>query len=208
MVRVADISGRDTMKKRGLCRERIIRVLLNAPESTLTKYRIAKNASCSYSWTHDFLGKLEVLGRVSGTIVKEYVDLVKYWQKLKLRPVIKEYMHNDFITLLKNQRLQYVLTTYQGENLVQHYLFPSRIDVYIRAQDAERWHELITREGLVGKGNIRLLITDEYIFYKTLERSGLRVVSPPQLIVDLLEEGGVCVEAAEHLLERMGVEGV
>ena len=117
-------------------------------------------------------------------------------------------MHKDFLNLLKEHRLQYALTTYQGENIVQHYLFPSRIDVYIRKEDTERLHELTTREGLVGKGNVRFLITDEHIFYKTLERSGLNVVSPPQLIVDLFEEGGVCVEAAEKLLERVAVDGV
>lgn len=196
------------MKKRGMCRERILRVLLNEPEGTLSKYRVAKNVGCSFSWIHEFLGKLEVLGLVSGTKVKDYVDLLKYWQRVKIKPIKKEYMYKDFLSLLKEQRLQYALTTYQGENLVQHYLFPSRIDVYIREEDAERWHELITREGLVGKGNVRLLITDEHIFYKTLEQSGLNVVSPPQLIVDLFEEGGVCVEAAEKLLERVAVEGV
>ena len=196
------------MKKRGMCRERILRVLLNDPEGTLSKYRVAKNAGCSFSWLHEFLGKLEVLGLVSGTKVKDYVDLLKYWQRVKIRPIKKEYMHKDILSLLKEQRLQYALTTYQGENLVQHYLFPSRIDIYIREEDAERWHELITREGLVGKGNVRLLITDEHIFFKTLKQSGLNVVSPPQLIVDLFEEGGVCVEAAEKLIERVAVEGV
>ncbi|MFQ6126581.1 MAG: hypothetical protein ACE5R6_18500 [Candidatus Heimdallarchaeota archaeon] len=196
------------MKRRGVCRERILRVLLNEPEGTLSKYRVAKNAGCSFSWLHEFLGKLEVLGLVSGTKVKDYAELLKYWQRVKIRPIKKEYMHKDFLSLLKKQRLQYALTTYQGENLVQHYLFPSRIDVYIREEDAERWHELITREGLVGKGNVRLLITDEHIFYETLERSDLNVVSPPQLIVDLFEEGGVCVEAAEKLLERVAVESV
>lgn len=196
------------MMKRGMIRERILRVLLNDPEGILSKYRVAKNAGSSFSWLHEFLGKLEVLELVSGTKVKDFADLLKYWQKVKIRPIKREYMHKDFLSLLKKQDLQYALTTYQGENLVQHYLFPSRTDIYIRAEDAERWHELITREGLVGKGNVRLLINDEHIFYKTLEQSGLNVVSPPQLIVDLFEEGGVCVEAAEKLLERMAVDGV
>ena len=112
-------------------------------------------------------------------------------------------MHRDPINLLKKTKLQYALTTYQAENLVQHYLFASRIDLYINAEEAEQWHELITKEGLVGKGNLRLLITDDHVFYRSFKQRGLSIVSLPQLIVDLFEEGGVCVTAAEKLLEKV-----
>jgi hypothetical protein len=56
---------------------------------------------------------------------------------------------------------------------------------------------------IVGKGNLRVLIADSYIFYGVFKRQGLTVVCIPQLIADLLEEGGVCTEAAEKLLEKM-----
>ena len=117
-------------------------------------------------------------------------------------------MHRDPLGMLKRTGLQYALTTYQAESIVQRYLFPSRIDLYIRKKDAERWHELIAREGLVGKGNVRLLLADEHVFYGSFERDGLKVVSLPQLIVDLFEEGGVCVEAAEKLLEKVAEDAV
>lgn len=193
----------NTVKNRGKLRERIIRILLNEPDGMLTKYRVAKEAECSFSWVHELLGKLETMGLVDGTRVRDYEGLIGYWRKVKTKPDKKEYMHRDPLSLLKITRLQYALTTYQAENMVQHYLFPSRIDLYIREKDAERWHELIARDGLIGKGNVRLLLADCHVFYGSFERHGLKVVSLPQLIVDLFHEGGVCAEAAEKLLEKV-----
>jgi predicted transcriptional regulator len=191
------------MKQRGTIRERVIRILLNEPKGTLTMYRISKEAKCSFSWVHEFLRKLETKGLVNKTKVKDYTGLVKYWLNVKTKADKKEYMHRDPINLLKRTKLQYALTTYQAENLVQHYLFPSRIDLYVRGEDAAQWHELITKEGLVGKGNLRLLMTDDQVFFGSFQRGGLSTVSVPQLIVDLFEEGSVCVAAAEKLLEKV-----
>jgi predicted transcriptional regulator len=191
------------MKQRGKIRERVIRILLNDPKGTLTMYRISKEAKCSFSWVHEFLRKLETKGLVNKTKVKDYTGLVKYWLNVKTKADKKEYMHRNPINLLKKARLQYALTTYQAENLVQHYLFPSRTDIYVREEDAEQWHELIAKEGLVGKGNLRLLITDGHVFFGSFQRGGLDIVSLPQLIVDLFEEGSVCVAAAEKLLEKV-----
>jgi predicted transcriptional regulator len=191
------------MKQRGKIRERVIRILLNEPKGTLTMYRISKEVKCSFSWVHEFLRKLETKGLVNKTKVKDYTGLVKYWLDVKTKADKKEYMHRDPINLLKKARLLYALTTYQAETLVQHYLFPSRIDLYVRGEDAAQWHELITKEGLVGKGNLRLLITDDHVFFGSFQRAGLNIVSLPQLIVDLFEEGSVCVAAAEKLLEKV-----
>ncbi len=191
------------MKQRGRIRERVIRILLNEPTGTLTMYRISKEAKCSFPWVHELLRKLEGKGLVNRTKVKEYRGLVKYWLEVKTKAEKKEYMHKDPLSLLKQTKLQYALTTYQAETLVQHYLFPSRIDLYIKSEDTEQWHQLTTAEGLVGKGNMRLLITDDHVFYGSFKKNQLNVVSLPQLIVDLFEEGGVCADAAEKLLEKV-----
>jgi len=191
------------MKTRGILRERIIRAILVEPDGSLTKYKLAKKAECSFPWTHEFLNKLEALKLVEGTKVTDFAGLLNYWLQVKIKPEKKDYMHKDPINLIQKTKLPYALTTYQAENLVQHYLFPSRTDLYVRTEDAEEWHSQLTVEGLVGKGNVRLLITDAHVFYGSLKRQGLTVVSIPQLIVDLLEEGGVCTEAAEKLLQKV-----
>jgi predicted transcriptional regulator len=191
------------VKRRGILRERLIRVLLTEPEGSLTKYKLAKKAECSFPWAHELLGKLETAGLVKGTKVTNYTGLINYWLQVKSKPEKKEYMHKDPISLIKKVKLHYALTTYQAENLVQRFLFPSRTDLYIKTEDMEKWNSLLTKEGLVGKGNIRLLTADSHVFYGSFKRQDLTVVCIPQLIVDLFEEGGVCTEAAEKLLEKV-----
>lgn len=190
------------MKPRGTLRERIIRTLLVEPSGSLTKYLLAKKAESSFPWVHEFLNKLEALKLVKGTEVTDYAGLINFWLQVKTKPERRDYMHRDPINLIQKTKLPYALTTYQAENLVQQYLFPSRIDLYVRAEDLEQWHNQLIAEGLVGKGNMRLLITDPHIFYGSFKRQELTVVSIPQLIVDLLEEGGVCTEAAEKLIKK------
>lgn len=190
------------MKKRGTIRERVLRILLNNPSGNLTKYRMAKEAGGTYPWVHDFLKELEQDRLVEGTAVRDYKELISRWQRWRLEPETREYMLRKPLAVFGKVDLPYALTTYQAENLVQNYLFPSRIDFYIKRPDLGRWHGALKAEGLVGKGNARVLITDEQVFYNASERGGFRVVSIPQLIVDLLAEGGVCVEAAEMLVEK------
>jgi hypothetical protein len=191
------------VKSRGTLRERILRVLLVEPDGSLTKYSIAKKAESSFPWAHEFLRKLENQSLINGTKVTNYPALIEYWLKVKTKAEKKEYMHKDPISLINKAKLPYALTTYQAENLVQHYLFPSRTDFYIERTDAEKWHMLLTAEGLVGKGNVRLLIADGHVFYGSFKRQNLNVVCIPQLIVDMFEEGGACVEAAEKLLQKV-----
>lgn len=189
-------------EKRGHVRERILRVLLNHPQNRLSKYRIVKNSGANISWVIEFLKKLEKLELVKDTKVKNYRRIMLFWHNIRKRPEFREYMIKKPLEILKKTDLQYALTTYQAENLVQQYLFPSRIDFYIDSKDREKWHMILAKEGLVGKGNIRVLIDDTHVFYNTVDKNGLRIVSMPQLIVDLLLEGGVCTEAAEMLIEK------
>ncbi len=191
------------LERRGLVRERVLRILLNNPSGDLTKYRVAKESEGTYPWIHELLEKLEKNGVIKGTKVKDYKKLIALWQKWQVRPNRKEYMLRNPIDVLRKIKLQYALTSYQAENIVQNYLFPSRVDFYINPKEKDEWHRILSREGLVGKGNTRVLIGDEHVFYGSFEKNGFTVVSLPQLIVDLLNEGGVCVEAAEKLLEKV-----
>ena len=190
--------------RRGSKRENILRVLLNHPDSKLTKYRVSKNAGASFSWTHEFLLKLEKGGYVEDTKVLDFEGLIRLWTKLRLKPGSRGYLIQRPLELLRRTDLAYALTTYQAESLVQGYLFPSRVDLYVDRGERDDWHSLLSREGLVGDGNVRVLFDDGHAFYDAVDVAGLRVVSIPQLIVDLLLEGGVCVEAAEMLLTKMG----
>ena len=54
----------------------------------------------------------------------------------------------------------------------------------------------------MGKGNFRLFLDDEHVFYHNIQKKDFRIVSIPQLILDLLREEGVAVEAAHMLMKR------
>lgn len=200
-LRRADMATRKS-GKRGFVRERIIRTLLNCPDGSLTKYRVAKSAEASYPWTHAFLREMERRGAVENTRVTDFRKLVLLLRKFRVAPERMEYMVQNPLGLLRSAKMEYALTTYAAENLTQRHLFPSRIDFYIDPKDRDEWHRVLSREGLVGKGNTRVLIGDARILCNSSEKDGLKVVSTPQLMVDLLEEGGPCAEAAGMLMER------
>jgi hypothetical protein len=188
--------------QRGQVKERVLRVLLNHPGGELTKYKLAQLAEGAFSWVHEVLKNLEKDGMIEGTKVRKHKEMFLLWKKLRKKPNHKEYMVKDILELLGKTKMKYALTTYAAENIVQKYLFPSRTDFYIDQNDLGKWHAQLSENGLVGKGNVRILMTDEHVFYKSFVKDGLTIVSTPQLIVDLLSEGAAAAEAAEMLIEK------
>lgn len=195
-------------RTRGYLKEHIIRTILNHPSGELTKYRLAKEALASYPWTHEYLKYLELEGFVSETRVEDYEGLVSHWLGLRIKPVKRDYMVQDPLRLLRDSSIPYALTSYQAENIVQGYLFPSRVDLYVMEDDAETWHSIMRENGLVGRGNVRVLVDDPHVFYGVKQVKELNVVSTPQLIVDLMAEGGPSIEAAELLMEKVSLKNV
>ena len=188
---------------RGEKRERILRVLLNSKEA-LSKNEISKQAECTRQWVILFLKELKKKKLIKDTQSKDKKKLLEYWINISKKPrKFRSYMIKEPLEFLKKSKLDYALTTYQAENIVQNYLFPSRIDIYIKKADLDKWNSLITKNGLYGKGNFRILLEDEQVFYKRRKINGFTVVCLPQLILDLKQEGGVCGEAAERLLESL-----
>lgn len=187
---------------KGKKQERLLRILLKNPDGSLSIYRIAKEAGCSHVWVIKFLRSLEQKNLVEKTKVKDVRGLFSYWLEVGKCPIYREYNIQNPIALLKKTMLKYALTTYYAESLTQHYLFPSRVDIYIKEQDIGEWHKLLTKHGLAGKGNVRLLLDDEHVFYSNIKKEKLRIVSIQQLILDLLREEGVAIEAAEMLMKR------
>jgi len=187
---------------KGKIRERILRILLTHPDGSLYQFLISKEARCSQPWAHSFLNKLEKKKLIKETRVIDIQGLFSYWLEINEYPKYREYNVQNPLDLLKKTKLKYALTTYYGESLTQNYLFPSRVEIYIREEDVIAWHELLTANGLVGKGNFRLFLDDEHVFYHNIQKKDFRIVSIPQLILDLLREEGVAVEAAHMLMKR------
>jgi hypothetical protein len=187
-------------RHRGIKTERIFRILLNNPENTFTRYRIAKFAQAEQIQVSLLLRRLEKSHLVKGTYVADPKGLLTEWSHLPVKFESRSYLLKDILNVLQNTDLDYALTTYQAETMVNHYLFPSRTDLYIRVGDFDKWHDLlVSRRALVGGGNVRLRWYDDQVFYNSFLVNGYRLVSIPQIIVDLIREGGVTVQAAEMM---------
>lgn len=187
---------------KGEKRERILRVLLTHPDGPLTIYRLAKEARCSHPWVIEFLKTLEQKKLIKKTQIIDVEGLFTYWLEINAYPTYREYNVQNPLDILEKTKLHYALTTYYAESMTQHYLFPSRVDIYIQQEDISAWHTLLIKNGLVGKGNFRVLLDDDHIFYANSTTKKLRIVSMPQLILDLLREQGVAIEAAHKLMKR------
>ena len=190
-------------ERKSAIKSRLARVLLNHPGGHLTKYRVAQLSKNKYPWTHQVLKTLEEQEIVKGTKVLKFQILFKLWMKWELPYKTMSYLIKDPVELLMKTKLKYALTTYQAENLIQNYLFPTRIDFHIRPDDKIKWHKLLAKNGLVGAGNTRIIISNEHVFYNSFRRDELDVSSVPQIIFDLYNEGGVCIEAGEMLTDKV-----
>lgn len=189
-------------RERGWKREAILRVLLNHPSGDLSKYRVAKEAKTSQPWAVMVLNDLEDAGFVDGTEVLDPEGLYAHWRETRIPPNRLSVFFQDPMDQVRDAGLDYALTTYRAENLVQRFLFASRTEVYVRAADADAWRDVVAAHGMVGGGNTRLRVTDDHVFYGSQSVQGYTIVSIPQLIVDLLDESGPCAEAAEMLIAR------
>ena len=188
---------------RTLIKGRIARILLNTPDGTLSKYRVAKLAGCGYPWVHALLKKMNVLGLVEGTQVVDFGGLFSWWGRWQPAPKHKNYVLREPLSALRSAGMPYALTTYRAENKIQNYLFPSRTDLHVRCADVPSWHRFFVHNGLVGGGNVRLLYGDDQALYQSTHVGGLDIASVPQVALDLYAEGGSCVEAADMLVERI-----
>jgi hypothetical protein len=188
-------------RQRGFNKERIIRVLLNHSGEDLTKYRMAQLAEASEPWTRQYTEKLEEKGLIQGTQVVAVRDLYQQWLEIRIEPNQLEVSLQQPMEMLEETDLRYALTTYQAENLQQGFLFASTTDFYISPEQVDDWLEIVEQKGLLGGGNTRLRVLDDHVFYNSREIEGFEIASIPQLIVDLLAEGGPCEEAAEKLIE-------
>jgi len=188
-------------RERGFKKERLHRVLCNHAAGELSTYEVAKRADVSQSWGYDYLDQLQAADLVDDTAVVAPKALYEHWRDTRIQP-------NDLSVSLQQPRdqiqdtgLEYAFTTYEAENIHQGFLFVSETALYVNPDDIEQWLEVIEEQGLIGGGNTEFRVTDEHVFYNAQTIDGVRTVSIPQLIVDLLDEDGPAVEAAHRLIE-------
>lgn len=128
--------------------------------------------------------------------------LYREWQNIRIQPNKLEVSLQQPEKILQETKLDYTLTTYYAENINQGLLFISTTDFYIDPYQIQDWLDIIENKGLLGGGNTQIRATDKHVFYNKQEINSFTTVSIPQLILDLLEEGGPCEEAALKLTKK------
>lgn len=194
---------KEPAQKRGAGKERILRVLLNHSGQEITKYRLAKEAKVSEPWCREYTENLERRGVLEETTVCRPRELYQEWQSVRIDPNQLTISLQQPMTVLDDTDLKYGLTTYRAENLIQGMLFPSTTDFYVHPDEIEDWLNLVEERGLLGGGNTRLRVLDTHVFYNTQQKNDVQLVSTPQIILDLLKEGGPCEEAATKLIDTV-----
>jgi hypothetical protein len=188
-------------RQRGYKKERLHRVLLNHPGGELSRYEITKRAKVSKGWAYDYFDQLESKGFLKDSKVTDSEGLYHHWLETRIEPNAVRISFQQPLSQIQEAGLEYALTTYEAEQVHQGFLFSSSTDLYVREDDIPTWLGIIEENGLIGGGNTEFRATDEHVFYNAQTVNGVTTVSIPQLIVDLLDEDGPAVEAANRLIE-------
>lgn len=183
--------------------ERIFRVLLSRKLKNPTRYHIAKEANVSYTYVFNVLEDLERKKILYKYNLRDPKKLFYLWAGRKELRLYREYNIQNPTQIFKDLKKDYAITGYFAENLLSHYLFPRYFEFYIKLGDQKYWHNFLSRKGYVGKGNVKILLTDPHVFYERNRIGNLFVVSIQQLIVDLIREGAECREAADILIKKV-----
>lgn len=183
--------------------ERIYRVLLSRRLIEPSWYRIAKEADVAFGWAHRVLKGLERDGILEGHMVIDPGALFALWSNRSDKRVYREYYLRDARELIRESTLDYSITGYFAEKLIGQYLFPRYYEIYIHEEDAASWHDVMTSQGQVGRGNVQIILADEHVFFERQEVDGWPLVSVQQVIVDLYRTGVECAEAADLLVGRL-----
>jgi hypothetical protein len=189
-------------RERGFKKERLHRVLLNHAAGELSRYAVANEADVSTSWAYDYLDQLEDDGLIEDTTVIDPPALYDRWLETRIEPNSVRVSLQQPRERIREAGLEYALTTDEAEQVHQGFLFASTTALYVRERDIEDWLDMIEQNGFVGGGNTELRATDEHVFYNTQAVDEVTTVSIPQLIVDLRDEDGPVVEAANRLMDR------
>lgn len=189
-------------RERGFKKERLHRILLNHPDGELSRYEITQQANVSKGWAYEYFERLESEGYIDEGIVRDADGLYDHWLETRIDPNAVRVSFQQPLNEIRAAELEYALTTYEAEQAHQGFLFSSSTDLYISEDDIPEWLNIIEDNGLVGGGNTDFRVTDEHVFYNTQTVDDVTTVSIPQLIVDLLDEGGPAAEAAHRLIDR------
>ena len=181
------------------------------PSSSL--YALAQHTGVAFSWVHDTISELQARGWVAENAPMRVIDagaIFNWWNQNRRPPTLTSLQVQD-AHLTAHQlgdagKIPNAVTTYYAENWYQKHLFPRRLDTYVPADrviEAKRW--LVEHGALIGGVNFRLWSADAALVEDAIPGPRgpmqLHYAPIPQVIVDLMWEGGSAKEAAEMMIQ-------
>ena len=199
---------------------RIVRILLIYPEREWSILNLSKEAGTGYGHTYRLVGTLLKMGlsrktetnRVKPSNPGQLLTRWASYYDFALSNDVEAYYSMDrevdsFLERLSSADVgssKYALTLHAGAALVEPYVRPANVHIYIDTKEKSKWEKRLELKLTELGGNIFLVKPyDEGIFYGVQEVRGLRVVSNVQLYVDLYNYPARGREAAEHLRKKV-----
>ena len=198
-----------------------IRVLLSEKGKKLRIRELAEKARVSVGMAFKIIGALEACGHLEK---KQGIQVINYEKLLKSWSYTVSIKENKKIEFLAAERPQYLIkkigdllrkemysfTLFSATELVAPYVAPNEVHLYILKSKEKEVSDIFAKNGMMRaeQGNIICYLVDESHFYGSREIRGIKIISLPQLYVDLLSYGGRGEEAAEQVLKIWGDENV
>ncbi len=194
----------------------IIRVLLNEKDKKLKLRELATKSKVSLGMTARIANALESCGHLEktrGIRIVNYEKLLKSWlytvsirenEKVEFLTAERpQYMIKKIGELLRKET--YAFTLFSATEIVAPYVAPNKVHLYILKDKEKEISEIFFGEGIMPaeEGNIICYLVDKNHFYGSMETRGLKIISLPQLYVDLASYGGRGEEAAEYILNLL-----
>lgn len=196
--------------------ERVLRVLLNNPGTEWKMESLAKEAHVSLGMSSKVKQRLEAMewidAKSKGFKLKAWDELLDDWQNkysyarnqifdfytLKNESYIEEQL-SDYCQ--KNNK-RFALTMFSGASRIAPYTRFKRVHAYVE-NDIDRLKESLDLKAVSSGPNVTIIVPyDDGVFYGRKEFSGVSVVSPIQLYLDLINNKGRGEEAAQFLLGK------
>jgi len=199
----------------------IIRVLLNEKNKKLKLRDLASRAKVSLGMTVRIVNALEscrYLEKKRGIKAVNWENLLKSWA---YTVSIKENSRIEFLGAERPQYLikkisqllrkeVYAFTLFSATEIISPYVAPNKVHLYILKGSEKKISDILTREEIMPaeEGNIVCYLVDEKHFYGSYEARNTKIISLPQLYVDLISYGGRGEEAAEQIINLLKKENV